>query len=91
MGESSRVSRHYGCQIRKSITLFKVTYLMGDVGPRIANVTAHLPHDSNVFVAVEEREFVFSAGAPAGSVRGAVRFEAGITEHDYKPLCVFVC
>jgi hypothetical protein len=45
------------------------THLMGNVRPRLTNVAAHLPHDANVVVAVEEVVLVFAgARAPAGAV-----------------------
>jgi hypothetical protein len=66
-------------------------HLMGDVRPRLTDVAAHLPHDTNVVVAVEEVVFVLSRPrTPTGAVRGLVRLEGGIAQHDNQALCVFV-
>lgn len=66
---------------------------MRNVGSRVANVTVHLPHDTDVFVAVEQRVLVLplhAHTAAATAVRGLVRFEAGIGEYDDEPRCVLV-
>lgn len=68
--------------------LGKLKYLVGDVWSRIANVASHLAHDTDVFVAVEQRVLVIAARA---RTRGCtVRLETGIREHDNQPLGVLV-
>ena len=55
---------------------------MGDVGPRIADVSVHFPHDTDVLVAVQKRVFVFALHAHAAgattAVGGLVGLDAGI-------------
>lgn len=64
-----------------------VANLVGDVGPRIADVAVHLPHDTNVLVAVQERIFFVPVGG-AHPVRratlrgGTVGLEARIGKHN---------
>jgi hypothetical protein len=53
--------------------------LVCNIWSGIADVTIHLPHNTNMLIAVEERVFVLSL--PTGSVaaiRGLVGFETGI-------------
>lgn len=60
---------------------------MGDIGSSLADVSTHLPHDTNVLIAVEKRVLRF---AVATTMRRLVRFQTGIGEHDNQPFCVFV-
>jgi hypothetical protein len=70
---------------------FTTTHLMCYIRSRFANVSAHLPHDTDVVVAVEQVELFFSsAGTPSRAMRGLVCFQCRITEHDDKALRVFV-
>lgn len=64
---------------------------MGDVGAGLADVAAHLAHDADVIIAVEQVELVFAAGATsAGAVRGLVRLKGGAAQHDNQTLRVLV-
>ena len=58
---------------------------MCDVGPGVANVPVHLPHDANMLVAVEQRVLLLLVGpiAAGAGVGRLVRLQAGIREHDY--------
>lgn len=40
-------------------------YLVGDVGPGLADIAAHLAHNTDVVIAVEQVELVFTTGATA--------------------------
>lgn len=76
----------------KRLSVFaSATCLVGDVGTGLANVAAHLAHDANVVIAVEQVELVFATGATAaGAVRGLVRLKRGAAQHNNKTLRVFV-
>lgn len=71
---------------------------MCNVWTGVANVAVHLPHDSNVLVAVQQRVlFILDhAWTPVGRrssrawVRGLVRFEAGIGKHHDQTASVLV-
>ena len=64
---------------------------MGDIRPRLADIAAHLPHDTNVIVAVEEVVLVLArTRTTAGAVGGLVRLKRGIAQHDNEALRVFV-
>jgi hypothetical protein len=65
---------------------------MGDIRSSIANVSIHLSHDTNMFVAVEQRilflsQHTITARSSMGSL---VSLEAGIGEHNNQPFGVFV-
>lgn len=67
------------------------THLMGDVGPRLTDVAAHLPHDANVVIAVEEVVLVLARTRPATRAVGClVSLEGGIAQHYDEALCIFV-
>jgi hypothetical protein len=57
----------------------------------LANITAHLPHYTNVIIAVEEIVLVFSTTRTSSrSMALLVRLEGGIAEDDNESLCVLV-
>jgi hypothetical protein len=65
---------------------------MSNVGTSLADVSAHLPHDANVLVAIQEG-ILFILGAtttPSPRVRGPIRLEACIGENNDESLSVFV-
>lgn len=65
---------------------------MSNVGSGVANISIHLAHHSDVFVAVEERVLVLPVGTrttPA-AVRSFVGFEAGIRQNNNEPLRILV-
>jgi hypothetical protein len=92
MGESSRVRRHYPGtrEVRtRSATLERgtvdvcrrgIAHLVGDIRARLADVPVHLPHDPDVFIAVEERILLFTSTAAA--MRRTVRFQASVRQYD---------
>jgi hypothetical protein len=60
-----------------------------DIWTSFTDVATHLPHDSNVLIAVEQRVFlIFTTSAAAMS--SLVRFEAGVRQDDDESLGVFV-
>jgi|TARA_R110002003_G_scaffold184_5_gene14412 hypothetical protein len=64
---------------------------MGDVWPRLTDVAAHLPHHTDMIVAVEEVVLVLSRSrASTCAVGRFVRLEGGIAQHNDQSLCVFV-
>lgn len=64
--------------------------LMGDVGSGVTNVAAHLAHDSDVFIAVEERIFLFFAAWLSAAVGCSVGLETGIGQDDNQSSGVLV-
>ena len=55
------------------------TYLMGDIWACFTDVAAHLPHYTDVIIAVEEIVLVFtSTGPSARAVRRLVRLKGGV-------------
>lgn len=106
MGESRRVRRHCRAGVGQSVSggcvgaAGQQSYLVRNVGPRIANVTVHLAHDANVFVAVQQRVlFLLAARRGTGPARSGdtaaagylERLEAGVGEDDNQPLGALVC
>ena len=64
---------------------------MGDVRAGLADVAAHLAHDSDVVIAVQQVELVLAAArTTAHTVRGLVRLKGGGTQHDDQALGVLV-
>lgn len=64
--------------------------LVGNVWPCVTDVSIHLSHDADVFIAVQERVLFVSYHAIASTMRGFIRFEAGIGQDDDHALGVFV-
>lgn len=67
----------------------KVAHLMGDVGTGFANIAAHLSHDANVLVGIQQRVFLVAGPSPTPGV-GLVGFERGIGQDDDQTLRVTV-
>lgn len=68
-----------------------VSNLVSDIGASVTDVSVHLTHNTNVFIAVEERVLLLALRThAAGAVRGLVGLEAGIGEHHDEPLGVLV-
>jgi len=69
---------------------------MCNIGSRITDVAIHLPHDSNMLIAVEKCIFlVFGSGTrssrcPRRTSTHLVRLETGMGEDDDQSLRVFV-
>lgn len=64
---------------------------MSNVWTRLTDVTAHLAHDTNVIVTVQEVVLVLAPARPtARAMRGLVGLERGIAEHNDQALRVFV-
>lgn len=67
------------------------THLVCYIWPRLTNVAAHLPHDTNVIVAVEEVVLVLTrTRASARAMRRLICLEGGIAENDDQALGIFV-
>lgn len=66
--------------------------LVRDVGARVADVSIHLAHHTDVLIAVEERVLVLAvdASAAGATMRGLVSLEAGIGQDHNEPLRVLV-
>jgi len=64
-------------------------YLMRDIWSSIADISAHLSHDSNVLIAVQEREFFILSTRFAG-VGSFVSLETRIRQDDNQSLSVFI-
>lgn len=62
---------------------------MRDIWPSVADISAHLSHDSNVLVAVQEREFFILSTRFAG-VGSFVGLETRIRQDDDQSLGVFI-
>jgi len=63
---------------------------MGDVGSGIADVTAHLAHNTNVLVTVQQRVFFFLASRLPAAVGCPVCLEGGIRKDDNQSFRVLV-
>lgn len=63
---------------------------MGYVGSGIADVTAHLAHDANVFITVQKRVFFFLAAGLPAAVGCPVCLEGGIRKNDNQSFRVLV-
>lgn len=103
MGESSRVSRHYGdvknqkyqhveCRLGDRASKRERRNLMSYVRAGIADVPIHFSQHAYVLVAVEKGVLVFAVHACAAdpTMRGFVGLEAGIGENDDQSLRIFV-
>jgi hypothetical protein len=64
--------------------------LMRDIGAGVTDVSIHLPHHSNMLVAIQERVFFISCSTASTSMSGSVRLEAGVRQYDDQPLRVLV-
>lgn len=60
------------------------------IGACLADVSVHLSHDANVFIAVQKRVLLVSHHAIASTVRSLVGLEAGIGQDDDQALSIFV-
>ena len=65
-------------------------HLMCDVWPRVTDVSVHLAHDPNMFVAVQEGVLFVSHIAHAAAIRCSICFQARVGEYHYKSLSVFI-
>ena len=63
---------------------------MRDIRPRFTDISVHLPHDTNVLVAVEQRVLVLTTIPGSSTMRGTVGFQAGVGEDHDQTLGVFV-
>lgn len=63
---------------------------MGDVGSGFTDVPAHLAHDTNMLIAVQQRVFFFLATGLAAAVDCPVGFETGIRQDYNQSLRVLV-
>lgn len=54
---------------------------MRNVRPGLADVSAHLPHDSDVVVAVEKRILVVRGTPSIGTSSCPIRLQSGIAEY----------
>lgn len=92
MGESRRVRRHCQELAEEGVGMGFMAGrrdLVRDVWTCFTNVAAHLAHNANVFITVQQRVFlVFSACAT--TMGGFVGFEARIGENDNESLGVLV-
>lgn len=68
----------------------KIPNLMRDIRPRFTDIPVHLPHDTNVLVAVEQRVLVLAAIRGSAAVGGTVGFQTGIREDHDQSLGVYV-
>ena len=67
-------------------------HLVSNIRPSFANVSAHLSHDSNMLVAVQQGVLVVSSRSSGGTVGGDLeRFKASIGKDDDEALRVLVC
>jgi hypothetical protein len=60
-------------------------YLVGNIRTSLADITIHLAHDTNVFVAVQQRILLILRPSTA---RGPVGLQAGIGENDNQALSI---
>src|SRR5690242_1408782 len=64
---------------------------MGDVRTRLTDVAAHLAHDTNMIVAIEEVVFVLPTARPTSrAMRRLVGLKCGIAKDDNQTLRVLV-
>lgn len=65
---------------------------MGDVGAGLADIAAHLAHNANVVIAVQQIELVLAAASTTTThaVRGLVGLEGRGAQHDNQALGVLV-
>lgn len=63
---------------------------MGDVRTRIADVAIHLPHHTDMLIAVEQRVLILLLPIAPDCMRGLVGLEAGIRQDDDETLGVLV-
>ena len=66
-------------------------HLVGDVGAGLADIAAHLTHNADVVIAVQQIELVLAAaGATAHPMRGLVGLEGGAAQHNNQALGVLI-
>lgn len=60
--------------------------LMCDIRPSLTDISVHLAHHTNVFIAVEQRVFFIPTRAIATTVGSTICFQAGMGEDDNQAL-----
>lgn len=65
------------------------SHLMSNIRSGVTDVAAHLAHDANMFIAVQQRVLVLLA-AGLGAVGCAVGFQAGIGQDHNQSLGIFI-
>ena len=63
---------------------------MGNVRTGVADVSVHFPHDTDVFVAVQQRVLFVSDHTVATAMGGFVGLEASVGKNNDESLSVFV-
>lgn len=98
----SQSSQHVGCRRRHAMPATTrlsappqrvgSSDLVCDIWPGVTDVPVHLPHDANMFIAVEERIFFFALDAIAASTSMGclVSLETCVRKHNDQSLAVLV-
>lgn len=91
MGESNKVKRHFPTIVSGACLNFKYQFtdLVCDVWSGLTNISLHLPHDSNVLVAIQQAVLVVPGAISAPRVR-LVRLQTSIAEDNDQALAVSV-
>lgn len=63
---------------------------MCDIWPCIADISIHLPHYSNMLVAIEKGVFLIFDTTISAAMRGFVSLKACVREYDYQSLSIFI-
>jgi hypothetical protein len=63
---------------------------MRDIWAGVTDVSIHFPHDSNMFITVEQRVFLLSGSTSSTPMSSPIRLETCIRQHDDQSLRVFV-
>lgn len=63
---------------------------MSYIRSSVADVSVHLSHHADVFIAVQERVLFVFHGSVSAPVRGLVSFQAGMRQDDDEALAILV-
>jgi len=69
---------------------FARTNLMRDIWSSITDIAVHLPHDTDVFVTVEQRVLLIFQRATSPTMRCSVGLQASIGQNHYQALGIFI-
>lgn len=90
--EEALQNRSGGCKLSATLSGagFERPNLVRYVGTCVADVSVHLPHNTDMLVAVQKRELFVSDHAVATSMRSFVRLETRVGKHDDHSLGILV-
>lgn len=63
---------------------------MGDIRSGLTDISVHLAHHTNVFIAIKQRVFLIPTRAIATTMGSTICLQTGMRENDNQALCLLV-